>query len=299
MAAPPPPSSLFGLLRAKDPTIDLEKFLHSEYKTNFTLTQDDTGLQKNHIGSFYYKMKGYDYIYVFTHGGEKFLIKFSSESPFKANIINEWEMYTKIYALEKHSFALQGVKGGKFDEYAYIILPFVEGNTLREVLPRLTKKDIVNVLLRIADALEQMFQHNICHGDMHWDNILITDDGVKIIDFDKTGACDEASNLGNIQIGPSRAVRKDYNFIGTPFNRDTGLFLLCKRVFEYMKEPKATSDIEQIIKRYIDSNHSKEDILQAYTSLKIVLEEFSNSKGGRRSRRRRRRSSKHRMSSSK
>jgi predicted Ser/Thr protein kinase len=297
MAAPPPPLSLFGL-RSKDPTRDLEKFLYHEYHTHFTLKENDTVQKSNEIGSFYYRMNGYDYIYVFIYDGKKYLIKFSSESPFKANITNEWNMYTRIYALHTHTFVVQGVKGGIFDNYAYIILPFVEGNTLRESLPLLTKQGIVNVLLTVTDALEEMFHHNICHGDMHWDNILLTDDGVKIIDFDKTGPCDEASELGNMYIGSSTAfaVRQDYDFIGAPLNMNTGFFLLCKRIFNYMNKP--TGYIELIIKTYIDSNHTKEDIQQAYTSLKNVLQGASTSKGGRRTSKRRLRGSRSRRISS-
>lgn len=286
MAAPPPPLSLFGL-RAKDPTTELENFLYRQYHTSFTRTSNSMKKNSNERNPHYYIMKGYDYIYVFSHGGKKHLIKFSSESPFKANIVNEWKMYRKIYALHTHSFVLEGVEGGIFGEYAYIILPFVEGNTLRESLAHLSKKDIVEALLTVRDALELMFTHNICHGDMHWDNILLTDEGTKIIDFDKSGECDKGSELGNIHIGPgnARAVRKDYDFIGAPLNRNTGFFLLCKTLFAYMKKP--TDEIEAIIDRYINSEHSKEDIQKAYTSLEGVLKGGSYSKGGRRTRRRR------------
>jgi predicted Ser/Thr protein kinase len=239
----------------------------------------------NERNPHYYKMKGYDYIYVFSYGGNKHLIKFSSESPFKGNIVNEWKMYRKMYALDTHTFVLKGVEGGIFGEYAYIILPFVEGNTLRESLAHLSKKDIVEALLTVRDALELMFTHNICHGDMHWDNILLTDQGTKIIDFDKTGPCDGKMNVGQLSFKGRNTLRKNFNFIGLPHDKHNGFFLLCKTLFAYMKKP--TDEIETIIDTYINSEHSKDDIQKAYTSLELVLKGDLHSKGGGRTRRRR------------
>ncbi len=69
----------------------------------------------------------------------------------------------------------------------YIVMEFLEGQTLRNVLHSVKIVPVgeaVDIASSICDALEYMHQHKIVHRDMKPENIMICDDGrVKIMDF--------------------------------------------------------------------------------------------------------------------
>jgi hypothetical protein len=67
------------------------------------------------------------------------------------------------------------------------IMDFVSGNTLEDFL---TKRDSLiyevsfDILVQIASALDKTHFHDICHSDLHNENIIINSNGyVKLIDF--------------------------------------------------------------------------------------------------------------------
>jgi serine/threonine protein kinase len=306
------PPALSITLR-KNSEKQVKEFLTERYEKPFIYDYD--------LGPNTYRgMDYYDYIYVFNSNGNKYLIKFSSDSPFVDNIKNEWNIYEELYKLEDNSFVLQGVDGGTYGKYAYLILPFVEAKTLREALietvsyrntnslnnyDNTIKNHIMPTLTSVANHLQYMYNNNICHGDMHWDNVLLTTEGVKIIDFDKSGKCSDPITLGNKNnrnldnknIGNRKEVRSDYNFTGAPYNMDSGFFIMCIKVFEYLKMTIHVKKIQEIIHTYIKSKHTKEDIEAAYSSVKKVLANVP--KGGRRTRQSTRRKLKRRVTSSK
>lgn len=71
---------------------------------------------------------------------------------------------------------------------AYIVMEFVEGNSLSEYVEKRRRTMTVNEMLRciipILEDLEQIHQRKVYHKDIAPDNIMITPDGkVKLIDF--------------------------------------------------------------------------------------------------------------------
>jgi serine/threonine protein kinase len=75
-----------------------------------------------------------------------------------------------------------GQEGGT----CYIVMEFVEGKTLRELVgdgPLSTKK-IAELGTQIADGLAKAHKAGITHRDLKPENLMVTDDGlVKILDF--------------------------------------------------------------------------------------------------------------------
>ena len=67
-----------------------------------------------------------------------------------------------------------------------LVLEFVEGRTLAERLKRgrLPMKQVLEIGLQIAEALESAHEHGIIHRDLKPGNVMITPSGkVKVLDF--------------------------------------------------------------------------------------------------------------------
>ncbi len=69
----------------------------------------------------------------------------------------------------------------------YLVQEFVEGESLRQFLKRQGRLPIdaaVQLVVRIADALEYMHRSGVVHRDLKPENVFLTPDGgIKIIDF--------------------------------------------------------------------------------------------------------------------
>ena len=76
---------------------------------------------------------------------------------------------------------------GQSDGIRYIVMEFVAGKTLREILNRkgfLPEKEIIQIGLKICDALQAAHIRGIIHRDIKPENIMISSDGiVKVMDF--------------------------------------------------------------------------------------------------------------------
>ena len=71
---------------------------------------------------------------------------------------------------------------------AYIVMEFVEGQTLEHYLSTLSRPmflaDILAMLAPVVDSLEQVHKAGLIHRDISPDNIMISDEGeVKLLDF--------------------------------------------------------------------------------------------------------------------
>lgn len=76
---------------------------------------------------------------------------------------------------------------GSDNNINYIVMEFVNGKTLKEVIQergRLNVDDTLSIGIQIAKALECAHKNNIIHRDIKPHNILVTEDGtVKVTDF--------------------------------------------------------------------------------------------------------------------
>jgi eukaryotic-like serine/threonine-protein kinase len=74
---------------------------------------------------------------------------------------------------------------GDQDGQAYLVMEFVEGETLRQRLKRgpLPVAQALEVATQIAEALEAAHRHGIIHRDLKPDNVMLTKTGAKLLDF--------------------------------------------------------------------------------------------------------------------
>jgi len=95
----------------------------------------------------------------------------------------------------------------------YIAMEFIDGETLRERVARVTEiGPTIDLLIQIADALARAHEANIVHRDLKPDNIMVTADGyAKILDFGlaKLGLQPDTSSA------PTAAQTGAGHFLGT------------------------------------------------------------------------------------
>src|SRR5262245_52174448 len=79
-----------------------------------------------------------------------------------------------------------GEADGRAEEFLYYVMPFVEGETLRQKLNRETQLGIdesVRITREVADALDYAHRHGVIHRDIKPENILLQDGRALVADF--------------------------------------------------------------------------------------------------------------------
>ena len=75
---------------------------------------------------------------------------------------------------------------GEVDGLLYYVMPYVEGETLRQRLgrePRPSPGEAVSIAEQVADALDSAHRHGIIHRDIKPENILLGEGGALVADF--------------------------------------------------------------------------------------------------------------------
>jgi serine/threonine protein kinase/Tol biopolymer transport system component len=88
-----------------------------------------------------------------------------------AAILNHPNICT-VYAIEKG------------DDQPFIVMEYVEGKTLREIVPVKKLQDAITYAIQIAEALQEAHTHGIVHRDIKAENIMVNSKNqVKVMDF--------------------------------------------------------------------------------------------------------------------
>lgn len=75
---------------------------------------------------------------------------------------------------------------GETGEHAYIVMEYVEGRSLRDLIlsKEVKTEKVLDIAVQTCDALVEAHSHGIIHRDIKPENILLTDRGrVKLVDF--------------------------------------------------------------------------------------------------------------------
>jgi Tol biopolymer transport system component len=86
----------------------------------------------------------------------------------------------------QHPHILPLFDSGQADGFLYYVMPYVEGETLRDKLNRETQlgvEEAVRIATEVADALDYAHRHGVIHRDIKPENILLHDGRATVADF--------------------------------------------------------------------------------------------------------------------
>ncbi len=92
----------------------------------------------------------------------------------------------KTTANLQHPHILPLFDSGEADGFLYYVMPFIDGETLRDKLNHETQLGIdeaVGITTAIADALDYAHRNNVIHRDIKPENILLHDGRPMVADF--------------------------------------------------------------------------------------------------------------------
>src|SRR5215210_2464045 len=92
----------------------------------------------------------------------------------------------KTTAYLQHPHILPLFDSGEADGFLYYVMPFIEGESLRERLERerqLPITDAVRIASEVAGALDYAHRHGVIHRDIKPENILLHDQSALVADL--------------------------------------------------------------------------------------------------------------------
>jgi serine/threonine-protein kinase len=112
----------------------------------------------------------------------------------------------KLTANLQHPHILPLFDSGEADGYLFYVMPFVEGETLRDRLNRekqLPVPDAIRIASEVASALDYAHRHGVVHRDIKPENILLHDGQALVADFGIALAASKASGARMTETGMS------------------------------------------------------------------------------------------------
>ena len=92
----------------------------------------------------------------------------------------------KTTASMSHPHILPLFDSGEADGFLYYVMPYIQGETIREKLNRETQcgvDEAVRITREVADALDYAHRHGVIHRDIKPENILLHDGRAMVMDF--------------------------------------------------------------------------------------------------------------------
>ena len=117
----------------------------------------------------------------------------------------------RTIAALQHPHILALIDSGEVQDTAYYVMPFVEGESLRDRLSKekqLPIADAVRLATEVASALDYAHRHGVIHRDIKPENLLLHDGQALVADFGIALAVSSAGRTRMTETGMS---------LGTPY----------------------------------------------------------------------------------
>jgi serine/threonine-protein kinase len=219
----------------------------------------------------------------------------------------------EIAAQLQHPHILPLFDSGEADGFLYYVMPFVEGESLRERLKRdaaIPIPEAVRILREVVDALSYAHQHGVVHRDIKPDNVMISGRHAVVTDFGVAKAVSAAGTNKLTTVGvalgtptymaPEQAMgetnldqRADIYSVGAlayelltgspPFDKATAQALLSAHVLETPAPPETrragiAPALSELVMRCLEKE--KERRYQTAEEMLPALEALGTPSGG-------------------
>lgn len=107
---------------------------------------------------------------------------YQADSEFKDRFLREARTLAKL----RHPYIVTVFDVGKSDDLYYLVMEYVEGASLRELLSgqSITERDTLEFIPQIAEALQHAHEAGVVHRDVKPENVLVDSLGrVRLVDF--------------------------------------------------------------------------------------------------------------------
>ncbi len=130
-----------------------------------------------------------------TKLGRKVAIKFLLRDD--PQFISRFLVEARATARCTHENIVMIFEVGEHERLPYMVLEFLEGKTLAQVLDtKPTMRQFIELMVPVARALERAHEHGIVHRDLKPSNVFVTDRGqVKVLDFGVARIMDRDESL--------------------------------------------------------------------------------------------------------
>ncbi len=125
----------------------------------------------------------------------------------------------EIAAQLQHPHILALYDSGEADGFLYYVMPYVEGESVRDKLAKegeLPIGDAVRILRDVVDALTEAHAHGVVHRDIKPENILLRGRHALVTDFGVAKAVSEATGREKLTTAGGRTL----DHAGPPTDRD-------------------------------------------------------------------------------
>lgn len=217
------------------------------------------------------------------------------------DFINKFRRESQAAASLSHPNIVSIYDVGVEDNIHYIVMEFVNGKTLKQLIRekgQLSIEDSLDIAIKIAEALSHAHENHIVHRDIKPHNILVTEDGiVKVTDFGiaRAATTSTVTNTSNVigsvhYFSPEQArggytdEKSDIYSLGVvmyemitgrvPFQGDSPISVALKHIQEDIEPPSQIdnsipSDLESIIMKCVQKDQSLR-----YSDIKTLLSDL-------------------------
>lgn len=217
------------------------------------------------------------------------------------DFINKFRRESQAAASLSHPNIVSIYDVGVEDNIHYIVMEFVNGKTLKQLIRekgQLSIEESLDIAIKIAEALSHAHENHIVHRDIKPHNILVTEDGVvKVTDFGiaRAATTSTVTNTSNVigsvhYFSPEQArggytdEKSDIYSLGVvmyemitgrvPFQGDSPISVALKHIQEDIEPPShidssVPSDLENIIMKCVQKDQSLR-----YSDIKTLLSDL-------------------------
>lgn len=219
--------------------------------------------------------------------------------------INKFRRESQAAASLSHPNIVNIYDVGVEDDIYYIVMEYVKGKTLKELIRekgKLSYEEVIDIAIQIARALSHAHKNHIVHRDIKPHNILVSDDGrVKVADFGiaKAATTSTVTNTSNVigsvhYFSPEQArggytnEKSDIYSLGivmyemvtgrVPFEGDSPISVAIKHIQEDIVTPRQyvktiPESLEKIILKCVEKDQSLR-----YNSAEELLKDLEKAK---------------------